>query len=83
MWVVGLPSAFYYIARHLPPDLSSKARERIRWLSCWQALRGQGLPPRRIFDYGITSEPRLAREVALHLACRWFLGYDLDEPTPG
>ena len=43
MWVVGLPSAFYYIARHLPPDLSSKVRECIRWLSCWQALRDQGL----------------------------------------
>ena len=32
--------------------------------------------------YGITSERRLAREVGLHLAYRWFLGYDLDEPTP-
>jgi len=32
--------------------------------------------------YGITSERRLAREVELHLAYRWFLGYDLDEPTP-
>jgi len=32
--------------------------------------------------YGITSERRLAREVSLHLAYRWFLGYDLDEPTP-
>ena len=25
---------------------------------------------------------RLAQEVELHLAYRWFLGYDLDEPTP-
>ena len=32
--------------------------------------------------YGITSERRLAQEVGLHLAYRWFLGYDLDEPTP-
>jgi transposase len=32
--------------------------------------------------YGITSERRLAQEVELHLAYRWFLGYDLDEPTP-
>ena len=32
--------------------------------------------------YGITSERRLAREVGLHLAYRWFLGYDLDEATP-
>jgi transposase len=32
--------------------------------------------------YGITSERRLAAEVRLHLAYRWFLGYDLDEATP-
>jgi transposase len=32
--------------------------------------------------YGITSERRLAQEVRLNLAYRWFLGYDLDEPTP-
>jgi transposase len=32
--------------------------------------------------YGITSERRLAEEVRLNLAFRWFLGYDLDEPTP-
>jgi transposase len=32
--------------------------------------------------YGITSERRLAEEVRLRLAYRWFLGYDLDEATP-
>ena len=32
--------------------------------------------------YGITSERRLAEEVRLHLAYRWFLGYDLDEVPP-
>src|SRR5262245_9074172 len=32
--------------------------------------------------YGITSERRLAEEVRLNLAFLWFLGYDLDEPTP-
>lgn len=32
--------------------------------------------------YGITSERRLAQEVELHLAYRWFVGYDLDEPVP-
>jgi transposase len=32
--------------------------------------------------YGITSERRLAEEVRLNLAYRWFLGYDLDESTP-
>ncbi len=33
--------------------------------------------------YGITSERRLAEEARLHLAFRWFLGYDLDETPPG
>lgn len=32
--------------------------------------------------YGITSERRLGEECSLHLAFRWYLGYDLDEPTP-
>jgi transposase len=32
--------------------------------------------------YGITSERRLAEEVRLHLGYRWFLGYDIDLPTP-
>lgn len=32
--------------------------------------------------FGITSERRLAEEVSLHLAYRWFLGYDFDVPTP-
>jgi transposase len=32
--------------------------------------------------YGITSERRLARELSLNLAYRWFLGYDFDQPTP-
>lgn len=44
MRVVGLPKAFYHIARHPPPELSAEARERLRFLSCWQALRGRGLP---------------------------------------
>jgi hypothetical protein len=32
--------------------------------------------------YGITTERRLARELNLNLAYRWFLGYDFDQPTP-
>src|SRR5919202_2854492 len=32
--------------------------------------------------YGITSERRLAEELRLNLAFRWFVGYDLDERTP-
>lgn len=43
MRVVGLPRAFYHIVRHPVLDLSPKAQERLRLLSCWQALRQQGL----------------------------------------
>lgn len=32
--------------------------------------------------YGITSERRLAQEVSLHLAYRWFCGYDFDMAAP-
>lgn len=32
--------------------------------------------------YGITSERRLAEACRLNLAFMWFLGYDVDEPTP-
>ena len=32
--------------------------------------------------YGISSERRLAREISLNLAYRWFLGYDFDMVTP-
>ena len=32
--------------------------------------------------YGVSSERRLARELSLNLAYRWFLGYDFDQPTP-
>jgi hypothetical protein len=43
MRVLGLPRAFYHIARHPPPDLSPKAQERLRWLACGPALRQRGL----------------------------------------
>ena len=39
MRVLGLPRAFYYIARHPANDLSLGAQERLRYLSCGQALR--------------------------------------------
>jgi len=32
--------------------------------------------------YGITSERRLTEEIGLHLAYRWFVGYDFDEAIP-
>lgn len=34
------------------------------------------------YFYGITSERKLAEEISLNLAFMWYLGYDLDEPTP-
>ena len=34
------------------------------------------------YFYGITSERRLAEDVSLNMGYMWFLGYDLDEPTP-
>ena len=34
------------------------------------------------YFYGITSERRLAEELSLNIAFMWYLGYDLDEPTP-
>ena len=43
MRVVGLPKSFYHFARSSPPSLSPTAQDRFRWLSCWQALRQQGL----------------------------------------
>lgn len=33
--------------------------------------------------YGIRSESRLAEEVAHNVAYRWFLGFNLTDPTPG
>ena len=44
MRVVGLPRVFYQIARHMPPELSAEAQERLRWLSAWEALRKEGIP---------------------------------------
>lgn len=32
--------------------------------------------------YGITSERRLAEDIAVNLAYMWYLGYDVDEQTP-
>jgi transposase len=33
--------------------------------------------------FGIPSERRLMREIAVNLAYRWYLEYDLDEALPG
>ena len=43
MRVVGLPSSFYQLAKTKLGDLPADAQERLRWVSCWQALRQQGL----------------------------------------
>lgn len=34
------------------------------------------------YYYGISSERKLAKEIIINTAYRWFLGYDLDETTP-
>lgn len=43
MRVVGLPRVFYQIARHMPPELSAEAQERLRWLSAWETMRQEGI----------------------------------------
>ncbi len=43
MRVKSLPSTFYQVWRHRPKELSPRAQERLRALSCWQALCEQGL----------------------------------------
>lgn len=42
MRVVGLPRAFYQIARHCPKELSQSAAQRLRWVCAWQRLMEQG-----------------------------------------
>jgi transposase len=44
MRVIGLPSAFYYLARHAAQGLSGKAKERWRLVSCFEALGKRGVP---------------------------------------
>jgi transposase len=34
------------------------------------------------YFYGITSERRLAQDISVNIAYMWYLGYDIDEPTP-
>jgi transposase len=34
------------------------------------------------YFYGITSERRLAEDIAVNMAYMWYLGYDVDEQTP-
>jgi len=41
--IKGLPRVFYQVARHPPVELSARAQERFRWLSCWQALRERAI----------------------------------------
>ena len=43
MRVFGLPKSFYRISGPPPSRLSPTAREHWRYVSCWQALRRQGL----------------------------------------
>lgn len=47
MRIVGLPSPFYQVWRLLPKELNVKAQERLRYLSCLQALREEGFSTTR------------------------------------
>ena len=42
MRVVGLPRSFYQLAKTVQVE-TPEARERLRWVNCWQTLRQQGL----------------------------------------
>ena len=56
MRVLGLPRAFYRVGRFQFQELSPKARERLRYLRCFEALREQGLSSTRASK--ILSLPR-------------------------
>jgi len=43
MELKALPGTFYRAGRLQPPELSAEARERLRWLQAWEALRDKGL----------------------------------------
>src|SRR3990172_6095935 len=43
MQLKALPGTFYRAGRLQPPELSAAARERLRWLQAWEALRDKGL----------------------------------------
>jgi len=43
MQLKALPGTFYRAGRLQPPELSAEARERLRWLQAWEALRDKGL----------------------------------------
>lgn len=61
MRIVGLPKPFYHIARHPPVVLSAKAQERLRWLSCWQALKERGFSSREASTVLGIARPTLYR----------------------
>ena len=43
MRVVGLPKSFYQLSKRTTQELTPEGQERMRWVSCWQTLRQQGL----------------------------------------
>src|SRR3972149_4907322 len=43
MQLKALPGTFYRAWRLQPTELSPAARERLRWLKAWEALRDKGL----------------------------------------
>lgn len=48
MRVFGLPGVLYHIGRHPPVDLSPEGQERLRYLSCFKALRERGLSAQEV-----------------------------------
>jgi len=62
MRLVTLPRAYFYLAGHRLPRLSSKGQERLRMLSAWQALRRRGLT---------SSEASQTLEVSRATLYRW------------
>ena len=41
------PRSFFFVAKHAPVELSTQARDRLRWLRAWQRLREEGFTAQR------------------------------------
>ena len=87
----------FSLSKRIPEDHFLRKVNRIIDLSFVRALvadkyshTGQpSIDPEVLFKmmligyfYGITSERRLAEDISLNMGYMWFIGYDLDEPTP-
>jgi putative transposase len=50
MQQIYYPRSFYFVSRHGPIELSSRAAERLRWLKAWRALIENGLSSQQAAD---------------------------------